>query len=471
MQKHKNYLIFTIWISTISFIAAGMVGWGAYTFSSSSNAVAKVGNISISMSDLQTQYQNIIKLYEQKLKTTIDNDQAKKLGLENLALQILINNALLENFALDSGIRISDKEVAQEIASMNIFYENNAFSDKVYKNILRENRIKPSDFEESVRKDLLTRKIMSFFPTLITPLEKKILSIPFELQDRLSVQIINKNDVKVNITDDELKKYYEENKESYKSDKSYDIEAITYPLSDIKPSDSDLKEYYEQNQQNYTDNGVRKSFDEVKDKVKNDYIDWKAKRNAMEAIIGLRDSKVSGKKMTINQKDNKDLVAALQNLNNKTEPILIDSTYWAVKIIKENPQKIRDFNDVKDEVRNDYYPQALKNALIQDAKSKVNVFKGEDIGFIGIETNKNILSLNSLETQQVLSGIFNKTDKNGYVLLGDKAVLYKITEQKIATNSSIDVKDFNNFKTNLLEQSLLDFLSSKYRIVNNLTKE
>ncbi|WP_416829360.1 SurA N-terminal domain-containing protein, partial [Helicobacter ganmani] len=43
MQKHKKYLIITIWISTIAFVGAGFVGWGSYSFSSTSNAVAVVG--------------------------------------------------------------------------------------------------------------------------------------------------------------------------------------------------------------------------------------------------------------------------------------------------------------------------------------------------------------------------------------------------------------------------------------------
>lgn len=470
MQKHKKYLIITIWVSTISFIAAGMVGWGAYSFSSSSNAVAKVGNIAISVNELQMQYQNIIRFYEQQLKQSIDNEQAKKLGLEDMALQILIRNALLENFALDSGIRISDEEVAQEIGNMSAFHKDNAFSAEVYKEVLKQNRIKPRDFEDSIRKELLVQKISSFFPSLVTPLEKEVLSLPLDLQDRLSIQIINKNDVKVSISDDMLKAYYDKNKESYRSDKSYDIEAITYAFSDIKPSESELKEYYEQNQQNYTDNGVRKSFEEVKDKLKSDYIEWRAKRSALESSIGLRDSKISGKKMTINERDNKELVAALQNLNNKIEPILLDSTYWAIKVIKENPQKIREFSEVKEAVRSDYYPQALKDALTKDAQSRLNLFKGSDIGFIGINTNKNILNLNPFESQQVLGEIFSKADKNGFVILADKAVLYKITEQKVIKNN-IDMKNLDTFKKNILEQSIFDFLSSKYKIVNNLKKE
>lgn len=60
MQKHKKYLIITIWISTIAFVGAGFVGWGSYSFSSTSNAVAVVGDRKISIENYNANMQNSI---------------------------------------------------------------------------------------------------------------------------------------------------------------------------------------------------------------------------------------------------------------------------------------------------------------------------------------------------------------------------------------------------------------------------
>ncbi|MEJ5169337.1 MAG: SurA N-terminal domain-containing protein, partial [Arcobacteraceae bacterium] len=59
MQRHKKWLVITIWISTIAFIGAGFVGWGAYDFGKSEGAVAKVGKKEITMSELQREYNNL----------------------------------------------------------------------------------------------------------------------------------------------------------------------------------------------------------------------------------------------------------------------------------------------------------------------------------------------------------------------------------------------------------------------------
>ena len=294
MQKHKKYLIVTIWISTIAFIAAGMVGWGAYSFSASSNSVAKVGQIAISASDLNLEYNNLIRRYEQNSGVALDNEGAKALGFENIALQMLINKALLENFALDSGIRISDEEVSREIAEIADFKKDGAFDSNLYKEILRQNRLKPLDFEERTRRDLLIQRILELFPSIVTPLEREVFSVATNLQDRLSVQIISANDVKVNISDSDLQKFYNENKDKYKSQKSYEIELISHKIDEVKASEADLQKYYDDNLQNYTQNGERAEFAKIKDKVKNDFLEWRAKRNALESSIALRDGKIKG---------------------------------------------------------------------------------------------------------------------------------------------------------------------------------
>ena len=60
MQKHKKYLVVTIWVSTIAFVGAGFVGWGAYDMNTSrAKSVAKVGSRDISISQFQQKYSTI----------------------------------------------------------------------------------------------------------------------------------------------------------------------------------------------------------------------------------------------------------------------------------------------------------------------------------------------------------------------------------------------------------------------------
>ena len=67
MQRHKKWLVITIWISTIAFVGAGFVGWGSYKYGSSSGAVALVGNKKIKISDLQDEYNILYAKYQDAL--------------------------------------------------------------------------------------------------------------------------------------------------------------------------------------------------------------------------------------------------------------------------------------------------------------------------------------------------------------------------------------------------------------------
>lgn len=467
MQKHKKYLIITIWISTIAFISAGMVGWGAYNFSTSSSAVAKVGSITISANDLNLEYSNIIRSYEQSSGVALDGEQAKALGIENLALQTLINKALLENFALDSAIRISDDEVFSEISKIESFKENGAFSPTLYKEILRQNRLKPLDFEEKIRKDLLIQRILSLFPSIVTPLEKELLNIASNLQDRLSVQIIPASAVRVNISDDDLKKYFEANKDKYKSPKRFKVEVSRHKISEVEALDSAIKKYYDDNLQNYTKDGARVEFEGIKEQVTQDFKDWRAKRDALEALIALRNEKSKGEVLEIDKSSHPALFSAIESAKNKSriEPILDDGAYFALKIISEIPQEALSFESAKKQVRSDFYPTALQSALTKEAKGRLNLFAGKDIGFYSLGSNKPILSLNIAESNYALQEIFSKSDKNGFVLFNDKVLLYNVLEQKML-DSALDLKIYNDFKSRILEQSIFEFLGKKYKVLN-----
>lgn len=467
MQKHKKYLIITIWISTIAFIAAGMVGWGAYNFSTSSGAVAKVGSVTISANDVNLEYNNIIRNYEQSSGVALDSEQAKALGFERLALQMLINRALLENFARDSAIRISDDEVFSDISKIKEFQKDGVFDANLYKEILRQNRLKPLDFEEKIRKDLLTQRILAMFPSIVTPLEKEILNMASNLQDRLSVQIIPASAVSVNISDDELKKYFEANKDNYKSPKRFKVEVSRHKISEVEALDSAIRKYYDDNLQNYTKDGARVEFESIKEQVTKDFREWRAKRDALEALIALRNEKIKGEVLEIDKSSHPALFSAIEGAKSKTriEPVLDDGIYFALKIISEIPQEALSFEDAKKQVRSDFYPTALQNALAKEAKVRLNLFAGKDIGFYALGANKPILSLNIAESNRALQEIFSKSDKNGFVLFNDKVLLYNILEQKML-DSALDLRIYNDFKSRILEQSIFEFLSKKYKVLD-----
>ena len=95
MQKHKKWLIVTIWISTIAFVGAGFVGWGSYDYGKSNSTVAIVGDTEIPMNDLQNEYSAIYNQYQQILGKSFNQELAKQLKIEDMALERVIQKILL----------------------------------------------------------------------------------------------------------------------------------------------------------------------------------------------------------------------------------------------------------------------------------------------------------------------------------------------------------------------------------------
>ena len=56
MQRHKKWLVITIWISTIAFVGAGFVGWGSYDYGKQGAVVAVVGDREVSVEEYQQEY-------------------------------------------------------------------------------------------------------------------------------------------------------------------------------------------------------------------------------------------------------------------------------------------------------------------------------------------------------------------------------------------------------------------------------
>ena len=80
MQKHKKYLVVTIWVSTIAFVGAGFVGWGAYDLNSNrATSVAKVGHRNISIQELQQKYDSLYQYYNNLFDGKLTQEKANEL--------------------------------------------------------------------------------------------------------------------------------------------------------------------------------------------------------------------------------------------------------------------------------------------------------------------------------------------------------------------------------------------------------
>jgi peptidyl-prolyl cis-trans isomerase D len=223
MQRHKKWLVITIWISTIAFVGAGFVGWGAYNPSQSGGSVATVGNKDVAVEDIQREYNGLFNQYQQMFGAQFNQEMAKQLKLEELAYNNIVQRFLLLNLADEYGITATDKDVAKELVTITSFHKEGKFDETTYRNVLAQNRTTTTDFEEQLRQDIIVKKVTGIFTTPTNAKTLENINKVFFAEDKVSINVIDANKFKVHYSAGDLKKFYDENKENYKSKTQYAI--------------------------------------------------------------------------------------------------------------------------------------------------------------------------------------------------------------------------------------------------------
>ena len=473
MQKHNKYLVVTIWIATIAFIGAGFVGWGTYQYGSKASAIARVGDIDITQEKFDFVYQNIYSDFANKMPGYFDNKKAKELGLTKIAYNQLVTQALILNLAKEYGVVVSDEELAKEIASNPNFFENGKFSKRVYEIYLKNRGLKPKTFEKIVRDDLVVLKLLKILNVKALPYEESVIASILGVEDKVKFDIIKSSDIKVSINDDELKRYWEKNKDKFKTQKKYKLAIKWVETSDINATDDELMKFYQKNSFNYLDDsGKELSFQKAKEQVLRDYKIKKAKKRALLAQIAIKKKKEKINnilELNLNDKSlTKELWSKIESSKkgDLLKPKVVGDRYAIVKVLDVINPRVKTFQEAKSEVEREFKALKKRELLAKKAKELLDKdkFKYES-GFIGISNFQDIPNLTDNQKALLAKAIFSSFDKKGKVNLGDSVIVFKIIDQKIKKANLAESKRVaNSLKSLDFQNNLLKALNSKYEV-------
>ena len=439
MQKHKKWLITTIWISTIAFVGAGFVGWGSYKFGKSGGDFAKIGNIAVTVKDVQNQYQNLYSQYKEMFGDKFNDEMAKNMNLKDIAFNNTLQNALVLNYAQDLGLQTTNIDVVQQLVKINAFQKNGKFDKNTYIKVLAQNNITPVDFEISMKQEILIQKINSLLKqfTNTSKSELKNMQSLLFMEDKLKIQIINPDTLKVEFNDAQLKAYWEQNKENYLSSISYKIQKSVFDITKDEKASKNiaLKSYL---------------------KLKNDKIKFQTKEIMYKNDIPFT-------------KDN--LIKFNEaKLGKVLKPMIENNKYFVIKILEKiNPSQLS-FNKAKQSVTQDFINYKKEILLDEQSKKVLANFNGKDIGYINRESIDKVSGLDSQETIQFFNQLFLVTSKKDIIKLDSKVIVYEILDTRLAKNNNNEKylvvdKIIGNIKYQVVIQNFIDQLKNKYEII------
>jgi peptidyl-prolyl cis-trans isomerase D len=477
MQRHRKYLVITIWVSTIAFIGAGFVGWGQYDYGSKAGAVAKVGNVSITSAELQKSYSNLFNKYNQLFQGKFDEKQAKQFGLQRQALHQLVNQALVLNLAGSYGLIVSDTELWNIIKSQPDFSQGGGFDKAVYAKVLKQNHLNIKDYEDSMRKELLIQKTLYLLASGTKPIEDRSIQSATGVSDKISYKLLTPNMITLSANETELKAFWDKHSKEFKTEPSYDIAYVTQPSVKSTPSDKEISDYYETNRQLLKDNsGKLLTLSDARSAIIAAINDKATEKESLRLYIdykkGTLQANTPVQKETLTASSSKfdpELTKEIMGLNDSKQflkPRKAGQNYIIVKLEKMNPSRTKTYEEAKTDVISLYANEAKKSKLQELAQNTYKTFSGNVSDFVSRSNGSKIAGLSATEGSEFLSKVFESKQKQGFITLENgNVIMYNVLEQKLLQDKTIaDENSALKLKGSLLDKGLIKALESKYPI-------
>ena len=159
--------------------------------------VANVGGNPIRMREFRLMEESIKRQYKSRLERADDESRLKILEeIRQKARIRIVQMYLLVQGSQKAGFSLSDNELRSEIRSIPIFQEDGRFLSSRYLRFLKNQRLKPSRFEEGVRKDKLAQNWIQLFSKAVSlnDLEKEKKSQMYKYKVKIRYALLHSTD-------------------------------------------------------------------------------------------------------------------------------------------------------------------------------------------------------------------------------------------------------------------------------------
>jgi peptidyl-prolyl cis-trans isomerase D len=259
MRKNVQSLKSILWIVVATFIISIFVVWGGagrLGEKSASNTLATVAGRTIETEA----YVNALRNRIESLKTQmneINRSFIEQLNLPQQVLEQIIDQALLFSLADSLGVRASEAEVAARIKSMPGLQQDGQFVGyDEYKRRLQWNRISITDFENSLRQDIVLNKVVQLITAglAVTPAEVWDGYQAAKNSAKIEYLVLEKSKVELEAKPGpaEVQAHFEAHKDTYKIPERREGTYVFLKNDDLKKeielSESEISDYYKNNE-------------------------------------------------------------------------------------------------------------------------------------------------------------------------------------------------------------------------------
>ena len=254
LRRKKRSWIITILLGLIIVVFVAFYGGGKQQ-GSSAISVAQINGESISQREFMMHYQRALERYREMFKVALTPEIVKSLNIKGTLLEELIESHLMLQEAERLGLTATDDELMNMIAQVPDFQVNGRFNKERYIQLLRANRLTPAQFEEEQRKQLTNQRLLSILFDAVHISDTELRERYRFDNEKINLQFVRilASDYvsQIKVTDEEITKFYERNKESLKEPLKVKVEYVAYPFEQfsraVEVTDKEIEEYYQTN--------------------------------------------------------------------------------------------------------------------------------------------------------------------------------------------------------------------------------
>jgi len=218
--------------------------------------VAVINGEPISQREFAVEYQRALERYREMLKGQLTEEMIKGLNLKGNIVEGLVQKKLVLQEARSLGLLATDDDIANQLAKVPEFQVAGRFNKERYLQILQANRLQPAQFEEDQRNQITLQRLYSIILDSVQVSDAEVRERYRLDQEKIDLQFfkLSVSDVisQVKLTDEDIKKWYDRNKESLKEPLKIQVEYLTYPFEQFSAkaqvSAKEIEEYYQNNQ-------------------------------------------------------------------------------------------------------------------------------------------------------------------------------------------------------------------------------
>ena len=256
LRKQKRNWIVVFLLGVIILVFVAFYGGNKFKDSSASD-VAEVNDEVITQQEFAENYERSLNRYRDMLKGQLTPELLKSLNIKGSLVEELIQKKLALQEARKLGLTATDEELASALERVPEFQVAGRFNKERYLQLLQANRLTPEKFEEEQRDQLTIQRLYGVLVESVHITDAEVRDRYRFDQEKINLNFIRvpANDFigEIKVSEDDIKKYYERNKESLKEPLKVQIEYLAYPfdrfIAAAEVSAKEIEDYYQANRE------------------------------------------------------------------------------------------------------------------------------------------------------------------------------------------------------------------------------